>query len=68
MGEDIKAVPQGMLFAQIDTRWAIKDYPPIRNCIRLIGVDTYSFEKLALAFSAPEVKSWVGGLATSRSG
>jgi beta-lactamase superfamily II metal-dependent hydrolase len=43
MGEEIKAVPERELFAQVDTWWAVKDYPPIRNCVRLIGVDTYSF-------------------------
>lgn len=46
MGEEIKAVPEHELFAQVDTWWAVKDYPPIRNCVRLIGVDTYSFNNL----------------------
>lgn len=37
-------VPEGQLFAQLESLWAVKDYPPYRNCVRLIGVDRSAFE------------------------
>lgn len=43
MVDDVKRLPEKTLFAQVDTLWAIKDYPPVRNCARLIGVDEVSF-------------------------
>lgn len=44
MGDDVKILPEKTLYAQVETVWAVKDYPPVRNCVRLIAVDTYSFE------------------------
>ena len=49
MGNDTeeRALPQEgrAFFAQIDALWAVKDYPPIRNCVRLIGVEPHSFSR-----------------------
>jgi beta-lactamase superfamily II metal-dependent hydrolase len=44
MEDYVNALPEKTLFAQVDTFWAVKDYPPLRNCVRFIGVDTYSFD------------------------
>lgn len=37
-------IPEGQLFAQLESLWAVKVYPPYRNCVRLIGVDRSAFE------------------------
>lgn len=44
MNEVEWGIPEGQLFAQPESFWAVKDYPPYRNCIRFIGVDTSAFE------------------------
>lgn len=36
-------IPEGQLYAQLESLWAVKDYPPYRNCVRLIGVDRSAF-------------------------
>lgn len=44
MSDAVGGIPEGQLFAQVESVWAVKDYPPYRNCVRLIGVDRSAFD------------------------
>jgi beta-lactamase superfamily II metal-dependent hydrolase len=44
MSDAVGGIPEGQLFAQVESVWAVKDYPPYRSCVRLIGVDRSAFD------------------------
>lgn len=47
MADQFEPVPSSVLFAQIDRTWAIQDYAPGFDCVRLIGVSESSFRSAA---------------------
>lgn len=41
------AIPDGVMYAQVEQAYTFLDYPPFDACVRLVGVDENSFQNAA---------------------